>query len=36
MVASRESDELARKLIEETCEKQEIRSNQLGLHAARE
>ena len=35
MVAPRESAELARKLIEETCEKQEIQPNQLGLHADR-
>jgi putative transposase len=35
MVAPRESAELAKKLIEETCEKQEIQPNQLGLHADR-
>ncbi len=35
MVAPRESAELARKLIEETCEKQHIQPGQLGLHADR-
>jgi putative transposase len=35
MVAPRESAELAKKLIEETCEKQEIQPNQLGIHADR-
>jgi putative transposase len=35
MVAPRESAELARKLIEETCEKQNIQPGQLGLHADR-
>src|SRR5438552_13409681 len=35
MVAPRESAELAKKLIEETCEKQKIQPNQLGLHADR-
>src|SRR5207247_2143393 len=35
MVAPRESAELARMLIEETCEKQEIQPNQLDLHADR-
>jgi putative transposase len=35
MVAPRESAELARKLIEETCEKQNIEPGQLGLHADR-
>jgi transposase InsO family protein len=35
MVAPRESAELAMKLIEETCHKQEIQPNQLGLHADR-
>ena len=32
MVAPREGAELARKLIEETCEKQNIHPDQLGLH----
>src|ERR1035438_8257173 len=32
MVAPREGAELARKLIEETCEKQNIQPDQLGLH----
>jgi putative transposase len=35
MVAMRETAELARKLIEETCEKQSIQPGQLGLHADR-
>ena len=35
MVAPREGAELARKLIEETCEKQNIQPGQLGLHADR-
>src|ERR1019366_4172842 len=35
MVAPREGAELARKLIEETCEKQNIHPDQLGLHADR-
>ena len=35
MVAPREGAELARKLIEETCEKQNIQPDQLGLHADR-
>ena len=35
MVAPRESAELARKLIEETCEKQNIQPDQLSLHADR-
>jgi putative transposase len=35
MVAPRESAELARKLIEETCQKQNIQPGQLGLHADR-
>jgi len=35
MVAPRESAELAKKLIEETCEKQNIQPGQLGLHADR-
>jgi putative transposase len=35
MVAPRESAELARKLIEESCEKQQIQPGQLGLHADR-
>lgn len=35
MLAPREGAELARKLIEETCEKQNIQPNQLGLHADR-
>jgi putative transposase len=35
MVAPRESAELAKKLIEETCEKQQIQPGQLGLHADR-
>jgi putative transposase len=35
MVAPRESAELARKLIEETCEKQNIEPGQVGLHADR-
>jgi putative transposase len=35
MVAMRETAELARKLIEETCEKQNIQPGQLGLHADR-
>jgi putative transposase len=35
MVAPRESAELARKLIEDTCEKQHIQPDQLGLHADR-
>jgi putative transposase len=35
MVAPRESAELARKRIEETCEKQNIQPGQLGLHADR-
>jgi len=35
MVAPRESAELAKKFIEETCEKQEIEPNQLGIHADR-
>jgi putative transposase len=35
MVALRESAELAKKLIEETCEKQNIQPGQLGLHADR-
>ena len=35
MVAPRERAELARKLIEETCEEQKIQPNQLGLHADR-
>jgi putative transposase len=33
VVAPRESAELAKKLIEETCEKQNIQPGQLGLHA---
>jgi putative transposase len=35
MVAPRESAELAGKLIEESCEKQKIQPDQLGLHADR-
>jgi putative transposase len=35
MVAPRESAELAKKLIEESCEKQNIQPGQLGLHADR-
>jgi len=35
MVAMRETAELARKLIEETCQKQNIQPDQLGLHADR-
>src|SRR5260370_19811150 len=35
MVAPRESAELAKKLIEEACEKQNIQPGQLGLHADR-
>jgi putative transposase len=35
MLAPRESAELAKKLIEETCEKQNIQPGQLGLHADR-
>ncbi len=35
MVAPRESAELAKKLIEETCEKQNIQPGQLSLHADR-
>jgi putative transposase len=35
MLALRESAELAKKLIEETCEKQNIQPDQLGLHADR-
>jgi putative transposase len=35
MVAMRETAELARKLIEETCEKQHIQPGQLGIHADR-
>ena len=35
MVAPRESAELAKRLIEETCEKQNIQPGQLGLHADR-
>jgi putative transposase len=35
MVAPRESAELAKKLIEETCTKQDIRPNQLVIHADR-
>lgn len=35
MVAPREGAELARKLIEETCDKQNIQPGQLGLHADR-
>jgi len=35
MLAPRESAELARKLIEETCEKQNIQPDSLGLHADR-
>jgi putative transposase len=35
MVAPSEGAELARKLIEETCEKQNIQPDQLGLHADR-
>lgn len=35
MVAPREGAELARKLIEETCEKQNIQPDQLSLHADR-
>jgi putative transposase len=35
MVAPRESAELARKLIEETCQKQKIGPHQLSLHADR-
>jgi putative transposase len=35
MVAPRESAELAKKLIEETCEKEAIQPGQLGLHADR-
>ena len=35
MVAPRESAELAKKLIEETCEKQNIQPDQLSLHADR-
>jgi putative transposase len=35
MVAPRESAELASKLIEESCEKQKIKPDQLGLHADR-
>ena len=35
MVAPRESAELAKKLIEESCEKQNIQPDQLGLHADR-
>jgi putative transposase len=35
MVAPRESAELAMKLIQETCHKQEIQPHQLGLHADR-
>jgi putative transposase len=35
MVAMRETAELARKLIEETCQKQNIQPGQLGIHADR-
>jgi putative transposase len=35
MLAPRESAELARKLIEETCQKQNIQPDSLGLHADR-
>jgi putative transposase len=35
MVAMREGAELAKKLIEETCQKQDIQPGQLGLHADR-
>jgi transposase InsO family protein len=35
MVAARESDQLARRLIEETCRKQAIAPNQLTIHADR-
>ena len=35
MVAPREGAEFAKKLIEETCEKQKIQPHQLGLHADR-
>jgi putative transposase len=35
MLAPRESAELAKKLIEETCEKQNIQPHSLGLHADR-
>jgi len=35
MLAPRESAELAKKLIEETCEKQNIQPDSLGLHADR-
>jgi putative transposase len=35
MVAPRESAELASRLIEESCEKQKIKPDQLGLHADR-
>lgn len=35
MLAPRESAELATKLIEETCEKQNIQPDQLGIHADR-
>jgi putative transposase len=35
MVAPRESAELAKKLIEETCDKQDIQPNQLVIHADR-
>ena len=35
MLAPRESAELAKKLIEETCEKQNIQPDTLGLHADR-
>jgi putative transposase len=35
MVAPRESAELAKRLIEETCEKQNIQPHRLGLHADR-
>ena len=35
MLAPRETSELARKLIEQTCEKQNIQPGQLGLHADR-
>ena len=35
MVAPREGAELARRLIQETCEKQNIQPDQLGLHADR-
>jgi putative transposase len=35
MVAPRESAELAKRLIEDTCEKQNIQPGQLGLHADR-